>query len=139
MSRIPLIPPQNGVVGFDFVGKLSHEVRIVHVTMFPSFVEQCCREHMTEEDVWLMDGIRRDVNREVKDMLLESGYDVEVVDWWTLVGARNELTVNEMRRSGMIDNDNVHLTGKSNRVAAASLMCRLLEKKESEVKRWRLE
>jgi hypothetical protein len=80
------------------------------------------------------------VNREVKDMLLVSGYDVEVVDWWTLVGARNELMVNEMRRSGMIDNDNVHLTSKSNRVAAVSLIHRLLEKKESEaVKRRRLE
>ncbi len=80
------------------------------------------------------------MNREVKDMLLVSGYDVEVVDWWTLVGARNELMVNEMRRSGMIDNDNVHLTSKSNRVAAVSLIHRLLEKKESEaVKRRRLE
>jgi hypothetical protein len=28
------------------------EVRVVHVTLFPRFVEQCCREHMTEEDVW---------------------------------------------------------------------------------------
>ncbi len=118
---------------------VGEDVRIVHVTMFPRFVEQCCREHMTEEEVWLLDGIRRDVNREVKDMLLESGYDIEVVDWWTLVGARNELTVNEMRRSGMIDNDNVHLTSKSNRVAAASLMCRLLEKRESESKRRRME
>jgi hypothetical protein len=34
---------------------------------------------MTEEDVWLLDGIRRDVNREVKDMLTESGYDGDVV------------------------------------------------------------
>jgi hypothetical protein len=118
---------------------VGEDVRIVHVTMFPRFVEQCCREHMTDEDVWLMDGIRRDVNREVKDMLLESGYDIEVVDWWTLIGARNELTVNEMRRSGLIDGDNVHLTSKSNRVAAASLMCRLLEKRETENKRRRTE
>jgi hypothetical protein len=118
---------------------VGEDVRIVHVTMFPRFVEQCCREHMTDEDVWLMDGIRRDVNREVKDMLLESGYDIEVVDWWTLIGARNELTVNEMRRSGLIDSDNVHLTSKSNRVAAASLMCRLLEKRETENKRRRTE
>ncbi len=123
----------------DMKRSVGEDVRIVHVTMFPRFVEQCCREHMTEEDVWLLDGIRRDMNREVKDMLLESGYDVEVFDWWTLVGARKELTVNEMRRTGMIDNDNVHLTSKSNRVAAASLMCRLLEKKESEGKRRRLE
>jgi hypothetical protein len=57
-----------------------------------------------------------------------------------LVGARSELTVNKMRRSGMVDKDNVHLTNKTNRVAAVSLMHRLLEKKESEAfKRRRLE
>jgi hypothetical protein len=118
---------------------MGEEVRIVHVTIFPRFVEQCCQEHMTDEDVWLMDGIRRDVNREVKDMLLESGYDIEVVDWWTLVGARSDLTVNEVRCSGLIDSDNVHLTIKTNRVAAASLMCRLMEKRVSESKRRRME
>jgi hypothetical protein len=66
----------------DMKRTVGGEVRVVHVTMCPRFVEQCCREHMTEEDVWLLDGIRRDVNREVKDMLLESGYEVDVVDWW---------------------------------------------------------
>ncbi len=95
---------------------------------------------MAEEDVWLLDGIRRDVNRETKDMLLESGYDVEMVDWWTLVGARNELTVNEVRRSGLIDSDNVHLTARTNTIAAVSLMHRLLERKEGETfKRRRME
>jgi hypothetical protein len=124
----------------DMKRTVGGEVRIVHVTMFPRFVEQCCREHMAEEDVWLLDGIRRDVNRETKDMLLESGYDVEVVDWWTLVGARNELTVNEVRRSGLIDSDNVHLTSRVNRNAAVSLMHRLLERRESETsKRRRME
>jgi hypothetical protein len=124
----------------DMKRTVGSEVRVVHVTMFPRFVEQCCREHMTEEDVWLLDGIRRDVNRETKDMLLESGYDVEVVDWWTLVGARNELTVNEVRRSGLIDTDNVHLTNRTNRIAAVSLMHRLLERKECEMsKRRRME
>jgi hypothetical protein len=40
-------------------------VKVIHLTMFPRFVEQCCKDHMTHEDVWLLDGIRRDVNREV--------------------------------------------------------------------------
>ncbi len=26
-------------------------VRVVHVTMFPRFVEECCKSHMTDEDV----------------------------------------------------------------------------------------
>jgi hypothetical protein len=44
-----------------------------------------------------LDGIRRDINREVKDGVFDSGYDVDMVDWWTLIGARNEMTVNEIR------------------------------------------
>jgi hypothetical protein len=49
--------------------------------MFPRFVERCCDDHMTDEDVWLFDGIRRDVNREVKEGLTDSGVGVEMVDW----------------------------------------------------------
>jgi hypothetical protein len=60
---------------------VGESVKVVHMTMFPRFVDQCCRDHMTEEDVWLLDGIRRDVNREVKDGVMESGHEVEVVDW----------------------------------------------------------
>ncbi len=60
---------------------VGEDVRVLYLTMFPRFVDQCRREHMADEDVWLLDGIRRDVNREVKDGLVDSGYDVEVVDW----------------------------------------------------------
>jgi hypothetical protein len=119
---------------------VGDEVRVVHITMFPRFVDRCCREHMTEEDVWLLDGIRRDVNRETKDGVCESGYEVDIVDWWTLVGARNEMTVNELRRARIVDMDNVHLTCSSNRNAASALLFRILEKKSCEAwKRRRLE
>jgi hypothetical protein len=95
---------------------------------------------MMDEDVWLLDGIRRDVNREKTDALTDKGAGEEVVDWWTLIGARNEMTVNELRRSGTVDMDNVHLTNRTNRVAAASLMHRLMEKRGMETsKRRRME
>jgi hypothetical protein len=95
---------------------------------------------MTEEDVWLLDGIRRDVNRETKDGVAENGYDVDMVDWWTLVGARNEMTVNEIRRGRIVDIDNVHLTCSVNRSAASVLLFRILEKRGGEMgKRRRLE
>jgi hypothetical protein len=115
-------------------------VSVFHVTMFPRFVEQCCRDHMTDEDVWLLDGIRRDVNREIKETMCERDSGVEVVDWWQMVNARNEMTLGELRRAGVVDGDNVHLTARSNRIAAASLMYRLLEKGGVEsCKRRRLE
>jgi hypothetical protein len=119
---------------------VGDEVRVMHITMFPRFVDVCCKEHMTEEDVWLLDGIRRDVNRETKDGVAENGYDVDMVDWWTLVGARNEMTVNEVRRGRIVDIDNVHLTCSVNRSAASVLLFRILEKGGGEMgKRRRLE
>ncbi len=77
----------------------------------------------------MFDGIRRDVNRETKDGVAESGYDIDIVDWWTLTGTRNEMTVNEIRRARIVDTDNVHLTNIANRNAASALLYRILEKK----------
>jgi hypothetical protein len=108
---------------------VGDEVKVMHVTMFPRFVDRCCKDHMAEEDVCLFDGIRRDVNRETKDRVAESGYDIDIVDWWTLTGTRNEMTVNEIRRSRIVDTDNVHLTNIANRNAASALLYRILEKK----------
>jgi hypothetical protein len=131
-SMVELVVELKRVVG--------DEVRVIHATMFPRFVERCCDDHMTDEDVWLFDGIRRDVNRELKDGLMDSGVVVETVDWWTMVGARNEMTVNEIKRFGMVDSDNVHLTRKMNRNAASALLHRLLETTtREEGKRRRLE
>jgi hypothetical protein len=119
---------------------VGNEVRVMHITMFPRFVDRCCKDHMAEEDVWLLDGIRRDVNRETKDGVCESGYDVDIVDWWTLTGARNEMTVNETRRARIVDTDIIHVTNSANRNAASVLLFRILEKKTGEVgKRRRLD
>jgi hypothetical protein len=82
---------------------------------------------MTDEDVWLLDGIRRDGTREIKDSLVDIDCDIEVIDWWTLIGLRNEPTVTEVRRLGTVDKDNVHLSVCANRSAAASLFNRLME------------
>jgi hypothetical protein len=113
----------------DLKRMVGDEVKVMHVTMFPRFVDRCCKDHMAEEDVWLFDGIRRDVNRETKDGVAESGYDIDIVDWWTLTGTRNEMTLNEMRRARIVDTDNVHLTNIANRTAASALLYRILEKR----------
>ncbi len=106
---------------------VAAKVRVMHLTMFPRFVEECCKGHMTDEDVWLFDGIRRDVTREIKDTLCDIDCDIEIIDWWTLIGLRNEPTVTEVRKLGTVDKDNVHLPVRVNRSAAASLFNRLVE------------
>ncbi len=95
---------------------------------------------MTDEDVWLFDGIRRDVTREIKDTLCDIDCDIEINDWCTLIGLRNEQTVTEVRRLGTVDKENVHLSVRVNRSAATSLFNRLVETgRAGVVKRRRVE
>jgi hypothetical protein len=53
---------------------------------------------MTDEDVWLLDGVRRDVNKDILDRLRDREVRIETVDWWTLLGVREEMTLSEIRR-----------------------------------------
>jgi hypothetical protein len=108
----------------DMVGE---KVVVVYLTMFPRSVRECCRSHMTDEDVWLLDGVRRDVNRDIVDRLTDKGSKVETVDWWTLLGAREEMTLSDLRRLNCVDDDNVHLRARANKDAAENLSYRLLE------------
>jgi hypothetical protein len=80
-----------------------------YLSMFPRHVSVCCSEHMTEEDVWMMDGIRREVDREVKDMLTDNEDFVTVMDWWDILGLDGDMTVDETRKLGILDKDGVHL------------------------------
>jgi hypothetical protein len=84
---------------------------------------------MTDEDVWLLDGVRRDVNKDIVDNVTGRGMGVETVEWWTLLGAREELTLTELRRMECVDKDNVHLTTRMNKNAADILCHRVFESK----------
>ncbi len=64
---------------------------------------------MTDEDVWLLDGLRRDVNREIRDEVTERGLKVEVIEWWTILGEGDDLTISDIRKRDFLDSDNVHL------------------------------
>ncbi len=97
---------------------VGEKVDVLYVTMFPRFVRECCRDHMTDEDVWLLDGVRRDVNKDIVDRLSDRDVKIETVDWWTLLGVREEMTLSEIRRLNCVDDDNVHLRWKANKDAA---------------------
>jgi hypothetical protein len=106
---------------------VGEKVVVAQVTMFPRFVRECCKKHMTDEDVWLLDGVRRDVNKDIVDRVNDNGLRIETIDWWTLLGAREEMTLSELRRADCVDDDNVHLRVKTNKDAAEILFHRLLE------------
>ncbi len=106
---------------------VGEKFEVVYVTMFPRFVRECCRDHMTDKDVWLLDGVRRDVNKDIVDRLTDRGVKIETVDWCTLLGAREEMTLSEIRRLNCVDDDNVHLRWKANKDAAEMLFRRMME------------
>ncbi len=40
------------------------------------------------EYVWLLDRVRRDINKEIVDRLKERQIDTVTLEWWTLKGQR---------------------------------------------------
>jgi hypothetical protein len=76
---------------------------------------------MNEEDIWVMDGIRRDVDRDIKEMLADSDKGASIVEWWDILWFENDLTVTEIRKMRSLDKDGVHLNARANKCAAASL------------------
>ncbi len=77
------------------------------------------------------------MDKEIVDRATDVG--VEVVNWWTLLGMRQEMTLTEVRRQGVMDIDNVHLSRKMNKIAAEVLCNRLVELKKTESKRFGME
>jgi hypothetical protein len=97
------------------------EAEVDYISMFPRFVKKCCNEHMSDEDVCMTDGIRRDVDRDIREML-EDGVDgVTVVDWWDILGLDGDVKLDEIANMRIIYSDGVHLSNRANRCAAVSL------------------
>ncbi len=108
-------------------GELFPEALVVYVTTFPRHVEKCCDKpgHMTESDVWTTDSVRREVDRDVKEVVMEGGRNVRILEWWDLLGLESDTTVTNIRRMGIIDTDGVHLTARACRNTALILCDRL--------------
>jgi hypothetical protein len=62
----------------DMVDKVKKtmvdRVTVVNVSMMLRFVRECCKSHMTDEDVWLLNGARRDVKKEIVERLSDRDY-----------------------------------------------------------------
>ncbi len=61
-------------------------VQIVYLTMFPRFIDRCCKSagHMTKEDSLVMSGFRKTVDCDIVEELEELGE--EVVEWYSRLG-----------------------------------------------------
>ncbi len=116
------------------VTELFPETEVVYVTMFPRRVERCCdkNDHMTENDIVVMDNLRRDVDRDIVDTLRDMGKNIRVLEWWDLLGLDNDKTVADVKKMKLVENDGVHLSVRANRCAAVS-MCIRLREEENEI------
>ena len=102
-------------------------VKVVYVEMFPRFVERCCRRdgHMSEDDAWVCDNNRREVEREIR---MKLNGRCEVVRWFEGAGVEKEPELEQIRRMGVVGADGVHLTGEMCKRTAVYFCSRLSEK-----------
>ncbi len=76
-------------------GELFPKSVLVYMTMFPRHVERCCEKdsHMKMSDIVGLDNVRRDVDRDVIEMMVDNDKGLRVVEWWDLLGLDNHKSV----------------------------------------------
>jgi len=82
---------------------------------------------MTEDDTLTMTGFRRGVDSEITEEVGSIGMGVTVVEWWETLGWEEEGGIKDLRTSGVIGEDGVHLAEKTNMDAAVFFLHRLSE------------
>jgi hypothetical protein len=84
------------------IGESLQGIQIVYLTMFPRFVDKCCRTagHMTKEDISVMSGFRKTVDCDIVEELEELG--VEVLHWYSLLGWDGELGPDELAKKDVL-------------------------------------
>ena len=113
----------------DFVGFCETTflaAKILYVEMAPKHVDLCCadKEHMGEDDVWVLDNQRREIDLEIRRRL---GERVGFVSWHEASGMEKELELAQIRRMGVVCEDGVHLAEKFCRSIAVNLCYRVAE------------
>ena len=101
-------------------------VKVVYLEMYPRFVERCCKKdgHMSEDDPWVIDNNRREMEKEIR---MKLGGRCEVVQWFEGAGVEKEPEIEQIRRMGVVGRDGVHLSGEHCKRAAVYLCSRLSE------------
>ena len=79
-------------------------VRLLYVEMTPRHTDRCCsdREHMGEDDVWVLDNQRREVDMEIRRRL---GERLEFVSWYESSGLEKEPELAQIRKMGVVSED----------------------------------
>ena len=94
--------------------------------MTPKHMDKCCgdREHMGEDNVWVLDNQHREIDLEVRRRL---GERLGFVSWNEASGLDKEPELAQIRRMGVVCEDGVHLTDRYCRNIAVNLCYRVAE------------
>ncbi len=109
------------------------ETEVFYLIMFPRFVEECFDKHMTKDGVVVVDSIRRDTDKDIVEGIMEQDRLASIIQWWEVLGMEKDMTVEDSRCAGVVDKDSVHLTSKTNRIAAVLICDRMLKLEGAEV------
>jgi hypothetical protein len=63
------------------------------MTVFPRHVTDCCETHLRRDDVVLMDGSWRDMDRDVLETVREKDGTVNFLKWWEVLGMETDVTL----------------------------------------------
>ena len=90
----------------------------------PRHVVKCCedRGHMQAEDVWVIEGQRRELDMEIERRITNR---CEIVKWYEAKGLEKEPEVEDIRRMRVVSEDGVHLTEDWCRSSAVHLCFRM--------------
>ena len=80
---------------------------------------------MSEDDAWVCDNNRREVEREIR---MKLNGRCEVVRWFESAGMEKEPELEQIRRMGVVGDDGVHLSGDMCKRTAVYLCSRFSEK-----------
>ena len=80
---------------------------------------------MSEDDTWVYDNNRREIEREIRVKL---NGRCEVVKWCESVGSEREPELGQIRRMGVVGSDGVHLSVETCKRTAVYFCSRFSEK-----------
>ena len=102
---------------------------ITYVTMYPRHVSRCCNRkgHMTDGDCLTASSIRREIDSDIKEELLEKVDGIRLVEWYSTLRLEEEPDCRDLEKLGIVSADGVHLNFVKNHTAAVFLCNRMME------------
>jgi len=107
----------------EYVVEILPLTQVWYLSPQPRHVVRCCMEegHMGEEDIWVMEGQRRELEADIVRRLEGK---CEVLRWYEVKGMEQEPELAEIRRLGVVSADGVHMSEEWCRSTAVNLCFR---------------